>query len=159
MWLQPLYLLCLFSDCHIFNYHNHGHPTSLAFLLFWVFHYSMYCLFIYSYILVNSVCCFGTRNKLLLLVIELNKQPNKDTCKRWLKDCTSAPLNYYITEKWWHPNSGWFFSFLFSTASTFVSSWPETSAAERRDIQLYILLLRKSKLEKFQVKSWCSKMA
>ena len=27
----PMYLLCLFPDSHIFNYHNYGHPTSLAF--------------------------------------------------------------------------------------------------------------------------------
>ena len=30
-----------------FSYHNYSHPTSLAFYLFWVSHYCMYCLFIY----------------------------------------------------------------------------------------------------------------
>ena len=30
-----------------FFYHNYGHQTSLAFYLFWVSHYCMYCLFIY----------------------------------------------------------------------------------------------------------------
>ena len=27
----PMYLLCLFSDFHSFNYHIYSHPTSLAF--------------------------------------------------------------------------------------------------------------------------------
>ena len=46
--------LCLFPDSHIFNYHNYGHPTSLAFKLFWVYHYY---LFIYNYNPVNSFSC------------------------------------------------------------------------------------------------------
>ena len=45
--LWPMYLLCLFSDFHSFNYHNYSHPTSLAFESFSVSHYCMYCLFIY----------------------------------------------------------------------------------------------------------------
>ena len=54
----PMYLLCLFSDSHIFNYHNYGHPASLAFSYFGC--PTTVCtvyLFIYSYILVNYFSC------------------------------------------------------------------------------------------------------
>ena len=55
-----MYLLCLFSDSHIFNYHNYGHPTSLAFLV--ILGVPLLCvlfiyLFIYNYILVNYFSC------------------------------------------------------------------------------------------------------
>ena len=71
-----MYLLFLFPDFHIFNYHNYGHPTSLAFQLFWVSHYSMYCLFIYLQLysykffylstVVEINCCYAFSAKTVL---------------------------------------------------------------------------------------------
>ena len=64
----PMYLLCLFSDFHSFNYHNYSHPTSLAFSYFGC--PTTVCtvyLFSYNYFLVNSSSCLHTvvENKLL----------------------------------------------------------------------------------------------
>ena len=75
----PMYLLCLLSDFHSFNYHNFGHLTSLAFQLFWVSHYctvfAVY-LFIYNYFLVNSSSCLQ-QYKINCCTLKLKYSPSK----------------------------------------------------------------------------------
>ena len=58
-----------FLTFHILNCYNYGHPTSLAFQLFWLSHYCMYCLFI-AIFLVNSFSCLSSVvNKLMKMLL------------------------------------------------------------------------------------------
>ena len=58
-----------FLTFHIFNCHNYGLPTSLAFQLLWLSHSCMYCLFTVIF-LANSFSCLSTvENKLMKMLL------------------------------------------------------------------------------------------